>query len=103
MQNTSNILMIEPILFGFNEETAKNNYFQKNDLLPGERHLPPGPDRLAGIREQVHRGGSQQRHDQAVPQQELRTEAEPVPGELKPTVRGLDRPSGQILPVILST
>lgn len=31
MQNTSNILMIEPILFGFNEETAKNNYFQKND------------------------------------------------------------------------
>ena len=23
--------MIEPILFGFNEETAKNNYFQKND------------------------------------------------------------------------
>ena len=31
MQTTSNILMIEPILFGFNEETAKNNYFQQND------------------------------------------------------------------------
>lgn len=31
MQTTSNILMIEPVLFGFNEETAKNNYFQQND------------------------------------------------------------------------
>lgn len=31
MQTTSNILMIEPISFGFNEETAKNNYFQQND------------------------------------------------------------------------
>lgn len=31
MQTTSNILMIEPVLFGFNEETAKNNFFQQND------------------------------------------------------------------------
>ena len=28
---TSHILMIEPVAFGFNKETAANNYFQKND------------------------------------------------------------------------
>ena len=28
---TSHILMIEPVAFGFNAETAANNYFQKND------------------------------------------------------------------------
>lgn len=28
-QTTSTILMVEPIAFGFNEETAKNNYFQQ--------------------------------------------------------------------------
>lgn len=28
---TSHILMIEPVAFGFNEETAANNYFQKKD------------------------------------------------------------------------
>lgn len=28
MQNTDTVLMIEPIAFGFNAETAKNNYFQ---------------------------------------------------------------------------
>jgi hypothetical protein len=32
-QNTSNILMIEPVAFGFNEDTAANNYFQKNDAV----------------------------------------------------------------------
>ncbi len=31
MQTTSTILMIEPVMFGFNAETAKNNYFQQND------------------------------------------------------------------------
>ena len=31
MQNTNTILMIEPVAFGFNEETAINNYFQKGD------------------------------------------------------------------------
>jgi len=31
MQTTSTILMIEPVCFGFNEQTAENNYFQKND------------------------------------------------------------------------
>lgn len=30
-QITSHILMIEPVAFGFNAETAVNNYFQKND------------------------------------------------------------------------
>ncbi len=30
MQNTDTVLMIEPIAFGFNAETAKNNYFQVN-------------------------------------------------------------------------
>jgi hypothetical protein len=28
MQTTDTVLMIEPIAFGFNAETAKNNYFQ---------------------------------------------------------------------------
>lgn len=31
MQSTSTILMIEPIAFGFNAQTAVNNYFQVND------------------------------------------------------------------------
>ncbi|MCL2596863.1 MAG: arginine deiminase-related protein [Paludibacter sp.] len=31
MQTTSTILMIEPVCFGFNEQTAANNYFQQND------------------------------------------------------------------------
>jgi hypothetical protein len=30
MQTTDTVLMIEPINFGFNAETAKNNYFQTN-------------------------------------------------------------------------
>ncbi|MDR1632190.1 MAG: amidinotransferase [Dysgonamonadaceae bacterium] len=30
-QNVSTILMIEPVAFGFNAETAGNNYFQQND------------------------------------------------------------------------
>ena len=29
-QLTSNLLMIEPVAFRFNEETAKNNFYQKN-------------------------------------------------------------------------
>ena len=28
---TSNILMIKPVAFGFNEQTAKDNYFQQKD------------------------------------------------------------------------
>jgi hypothetical protein len=31
MQTTPTILMIEPVAFGFNEQTAENNYFQHND------------------------------------------------------------------------
>lgn len=31
---TSDILMIEPVAFGFNEETATNNYFQQRDATP---------------------------------------------------------------------
>lgn len=31
MQSTDTILMIEPIAFGFNAQTAVNNYFQMND------------------------------------------------------------------------
>ena len=31
---TSHILMIEPVAFGFNEETAANNYFQQSDETP---------------------------------------------------------------------
>ena len=30
MQTASKILMIRPVHFAFNEQTAKNNYFQKN-------------------------------------------------------------------------
>ena len=33
MQNISHLLMIKPLHFGFNEETALNNYFQQN--IPG--------------------------------------------------------------------
>ena len=32
-QTTDTILMIEPVAFGFNTETAVNNYFQKNDSI----------------------------------------------------------------------
>lgn len=35
-QITNTFLMIEPVSFGFNEETAKNNYFQYNDDFPRE-------------------------------------------------------------------
>lgn len=31
MQSTDTILMIEPVAFGFNAQTAVNNYFQVND------------------------------------------------------------------------
>ena len=30
MQTTDTVLMIEPAAFGFNAETAQNNYFQVN-------------------------------------------------------------------------
>lgn len=30
-QNAKTVLMIEPVAFGFNEETSTNNYFQQND------------------------------------------------------------------------
>lgn len=33
-QITNTVLMIEPIVFGFNDETATNNFFQKNDSDP---------------------------------------------------------------------
>jgi len=33
-QLTDTILMIEPVAFGYNEQTAVNNYFQQNDQLP---------------------------------------------------------------------
>jgi hypothetical protein len=33
-QTTSTILMIEPVSFRFNDQTALNNYFQQNDNLP---------------------------------------------------------------------
>lgn len=31
-QTTHTILMVEPVAFGFNEQTAVNNYFQQNDF-----------------------------------------------------------------------
>jgi len=34
-QTTHTILMIEPVLFGFNDQTAVNNYFQQRDSLSG--------------------------------------------------------------------
>ena len=30
MQTTDSVLMIEPVAFGYNEQTAENNYFQVN-------------------------------------------------------------------------
>ena len=40
-QITKNILMIEPVAFRFNEETAVNNYYQKvlDGLTPQSRSL----------------------------------------------------------------
>lgn len=37
MQNVSHLLMIKPLHFGFNEETASNNYFQQN-ILGNHQH-----------------------------------------------------------------
>ena len=39
-QTTHTILMIEPVAFGFNEQTAVNNYFQQQDLNP-DTNLQP--------------------------------------------------------------
>jgi hypothetical protein len=33
-QTTNTILMIEPVNFGFNEQTAVNNFFQQKDVIP---------------------------------------------------------------------
>ena len=33
---TSNILMIQPVAFGFNEDTAKDNFFQKKGMTPAQ-------------------------------------------------------------------
>ena len=33
-QLTDTILMIEPVAFGFNEDTAQNNFFQQQDDTP---------------------------------------------------------------------
>ncbi|HZK68291.1 MAG TPA: arginine deiminase-related protein [Paludibacter sp.] len=35
-QTTHTILMIEPVAFGFNEQTAVNNHFQQNDNATGQ-------------------------------------------------------------------
>lgn len=32
---TNTLLMVEPVAFGFNPETAVNNYFQQQDKMPG--------------------------------------------------------------------
>ena len=32
-QSTHTILMIEPVAFGFNPETAVNNYFQQKETI----------------------------------------------------------------------
>ena len=34
-QFTHTILMIEPVAFGFNDQTAVNNYFQQKEVVPG--------------------------------------------------------------------
>jgi len=36
-QTANTVLMIEPVAFGFNEETAANNIFQKNDAVSPEQ------------------------------------------------------------------
>ena len=35
-QTTNHILVVEPVAFGFNEETAANNYFQQRTVAAGE-------------------------------------------------------------------
>jgi len=37
-QTTNHILMVEPVAFGFNEETAANNYFQQRTVAAGEQY-----------------------------------------------------------------
>ena len=37
MPLTSTILMVRPAAFGFNEETAANNYFQSNPAISKEK------------------------------------------------------------------
>lgn len=34
-QSTNKIFLVEPVAFGYNAETAKNNYFQQRDNAPG--------------------------------------------------------------------
>lgn len=36
MQNATHLLMIEPVCFGFNEQTAVNNLFQKNTITDAQ-------------------------------------------------------------------
>jgi len=39
-QTTHTILMIQPVAFGFNEQTAINNYFQQQDIDPNNEIQP---------------------------------------------------------------
>ena len=38
-QATNNIMMIEPVLFNYNSETAVNNYYQNNDLSLNHKEI----------------------------------------------------------------
>ena len=40
MQSVSHLLMIKPSHFGFNVETAANNYFQQNIILKNSLGIP---------------------------------------------------------------
>lgn len=53
MQTTDTVLMIEPVNFGFNAETAKNNYFQSNSQKENtqEKALEEFNDFVAKLRD----------------------------------------------------
>ena len=54
---TSNILMIEPVAFGFNEETAANNYFQQFDQTPADRIQAAAQQEFATMVAKLHAKG----------------------------------------------
>ncbi len=57
MKCASNVLMIEPVAFGFNEETAKNNYFQQNDETPEAKIQAQALAEFNGMVEQLRSNG----------------------------------------------
>ena len=56
-QTTCTILMIEPVSFGFNEETASNNYFQQKDTSSASEVQLRGLDEFKNMLEKLQTVG----------------------------------------------